>query len=101
MKPAKKTNGIKAEVVISCPHSDVCAAPARQAELMASLDEFSKSVGMMLERQETLEARVMAVLGRHAELAETVTVWKQREEEWLRTLSNVEAGLRRLEGENA
>ena len=97
---SKKPNGVKPTIVIACPHSDVCQAPARQVELMASLDEVSKSLGMVLEQQESLSERVLAVLGQHNRLAETVTVWKQREEEWLRLLGEVERKLQ-LQGAQA
>lgn len=83
---AKRLNGKKPPQLV-CPHVEVCAAGPQQADIMASL-------GLVLERQEALENRVMAVLDRHHSLAESVTVLKEREAEWLRLLGQVEQAIK-------
>ena len=78
MSPAKKTNGSKATVGLVCPHVDVCEAPQRQSELMASIDEMAKGVGMMLERHEQLSFQLVEVMGHLANVAERQTVADDR-----------------------
>ena len=96
----KKTNGMKGRVIASCPHSEDCAAPLYHSEVMASLDELSKSVGMLLERTEQHGDRLTSVGERIADVSQRQVVADQREAEWLSTLSGVEqavAALRREE----
>ena len=103
----KGTNGTKAipETVLVCPHQDVCQAPSRQAELMASIDEVSRGVGMMLERHEELALQVVGVERSVKELSQHVT--RVNEESLSRARIYIESNdsilkaLRRLEGRDA
>jgi hypothetical protein len=61
MPQPKKPNGTKPITVVSCPHAEVCAAPARQAEMMANVDQLGVSVGMLLENQEQMSNRLTRV----------------------------------------
>jgi predicted nucleic acid-binding Zn-ribbon protein len=80
MTTAKKgTNGTKAvNVKVVCPHQDLCQAPSRQVELMTSMDELAKGVGMMLERHEQLSFQLVEVMGHLANVAERQTLADQR-----------------------
>lgn len=71
----KRPNGDQAEVRVTvvCPHADVCAAPIRQAEMMASVDQLSASVGLMLESQERLSTRLSTVHDELLDHVQTVT----------------------------
>ena len=95
MKPAKstRTNGGKSSVTVhvDCPHAELCAAPARQAEMMASVDQLSASVGLMLESQERLSTRLSTV---HDELLGHIQLVTDSN-------SYVVAALRKLGGEDA
>jgi hypothetical protein len=54
----KKPNGSKNPTPENCPHADVCAAPARQNEMMANVDQLGQSMGMVLENQERMSERL-------------------------------------------
>jgi type II secretory pathway predicted ATPase ExeA len=82
-----------------CPHHDVCQAPSRQAELMASIDEMSKGVGMMLERHEQLSTQVMD-LTRYVTQVNEESLSRARI--YIESNDSILKALRRLEGrENA
>lgn len=88
----KKPNGSKAvSVPANCPHAEVCAAPARQAEMMANVDQLGTSIGMVLEIQEQLAARLSRV---HDELLSHVQTMTSCNE-------YIVSALRKLGGENA
>ena len=107
MGAAKKTNGTKAipEMVPVCPHQDVCQAPSRQAELMASIDEVSKGVGMMLERHEELALQVVEVERGVRELTRHITRVSEesldRARIYIESNDSILTALRRLEGRDA
>ena len=94
MKPQpKKLNGSKAILLLpaECPHVEVCAAPARQAEMMANVDQLGQSMGLVLENQEQLHARLSRV---HDELLAHVKVMTDCNQ-------YIVSALRRMEGDNA
>lgn len=96
--PTKKLNGKKEQrVPIVCPHADTCAASAYHAEVMASLDEVSKSVGMLLEQTQQHSDRIVAVAERLHEVSQRQVVADQREEAWLEELGRMTRALRREE----
>jgi hypothetical protein len=69
----KKPNGTKAINTADCPHADVCAAPLRQAEMMANVDQLGQSMGLVLENQEQLAARLTRVHDELLDHIKTVT----------------------------
>jgi hypothetical protein len=87
----KKPNGNKTVSPVLCPHSDVCAAPERQAEMMANVDQLGTSMGMILESQEQLSTRLSRV---HDELLAHVKVMTDCNE-------YIVSALRRMGGEDA
>lgn len=101
--PAKRLNGKKGQQSVLCPHSDTCTAPAYHTEIMASLDELSKSVGMLLEKTEQHSDRIAMVGARLHDVSQRQVVADEREVKWLETVGGFEravAALRR-EAENA
>ena len=97
--PTKKLNGKKGRAAgAACPHADTCSAPGYHTEIMASLDELSRSVGMLLEQTQQHSDRIIAVADRLHDVSQRQVVADQRESEWLSTLNGFEravAALRR------
>lgn len=97
--PVKKLNGKKGRVQnTACPHVEMCNAPNYHADVMASLDELSRSVGMLLEKTEQHSDRIIAVADRLHDVSQRQVVADEREHKWLETLSEFErsvAALRR------
>lgn len=88
----KKPNGDKSIAApANCPHADLCDAPARQAEMMANVDQLGTSIGMVLESQEQLAARLSRV---HDELLSHVQTMTSCNE-------YIVSALRKLGGEDA
>ena len=87
----KKPNGSKAKPVPTCPHGDLCAAPAMHTELMASIDQLGTSVGMLLESHEGLAARVSKVHDEFLDHARSMSDCNEY----------IVAALRKLGGEDA
>lgn len=86
---ARKTNGTKAAVnVLACPHAEVCNAPSMQEELMASLDELSRSVMMLIQRVEQV----------HDESLQRARVYIESNDQILKALRRVEE---KVEGADA
>jgi len=89
--PAKKTNGRRPRVALTCPHSEDCAAPAMHREVMASIDQLSVSVGLLLESHEALASRVSQVHDEFLGHAKAATDCNE----------HIVAALRRLGGDHA
>lgn len=101
--PTKRLNGKKGQQAGTCPHADTCQAPTYHAEIMASLDELSKSVGMLLEQTQQHSDRIAMVGARLHDVSQRQVVADEREIKWLETVGGFEravAALRR-EAENA
>lgn len=101
---ATKRNGRTATAV--CRHSPNCEVVQTQKDLAAQIQAFSETLGQSIEEIDgtlkVLTDRVTAVLTSHHKLAESVTVLRQREEEWLRLLGEVERRVGRItEAEHA
>lgn len=96
---AKRLNGKKGRVTAPvCPHAEVCDAMSYHADVMASLDELSRSIGMLLEQTQQHSDRIAAVAERLHDVSQRQVVADQREAEWLNTLNGFEravAALRR------
>lgn len=95
MTAKKGTNGTKAaDVVAVCPHHDLCQAPSRQAELMASVDEMAKGVGMMLERHEELGRQVIELTQHITRVSEEslarARIYIESNDQILKTLARLE-----------
>ena len=97
--PVKKLNGKKGRAgAPSCPHVEVCDASNYHQDVMASLDELSRSVGLLLEQTQQHSDRIMAVADRLHDVSQRQVVAEQRESAWLETLNGFEravAALRR------
>lgn len=88
--PPKNTNGGKPKRIASCPHSDDCAAPHMHSEVMASLDNLSGAVGLLLESHERVMARVDQV---HSEALEHRRIAVECNDELVLALRRVEKKL--------
>jgi hypothetical protein len=89
MSPTKRLNGKKRPTTPACPHVEVCNAPTYHSEVMASIDELSRSVGMLLERHEQHTDRLHRLTSHMSDVSERLTVTAQREAEWIRTLGEM------------
>ena len=101
--PVKKFNGKKGRPIAACPHTEQCVAPTYHADVMASLDELSRSVGMLLEKTEQHGDRLAMVGARLHDVSQRQVIANEREEKWLEVVSDFErtvAALRR-EAESA
>lgn len=88
--PARKLNGKKGRAaVVSCPHSEVCNAPTYHADVMASLDELSRSVGLLLEQTEQHCNRLEQVTLHLSDVSKQQVVGNERELKWLEDLSEM------------
>lgn len=85
----KKVNGKKNRAPIVCPHAESCAAPQMHTEVMASLDQISASVGMLLEQQERHSERLVALAGSIYDVSGRQILADQREAEWLRVIQEM------------
>lgn len=85
--PVKKLNGKKGRPIAACPHTEQCVAPTYHADVMASLDELSRSVGLLLEQTQQHSDRIIAVADRLHDVSQRQVVADQREAEWLSTLN--------------
>jgi chromosome segregation ATPase len=75
----KGTNG-GTSTVTALSSSEEKACANRQTEIMASIDELARSVGLMLQRHEQLSFQLVEVMGHLAQVAERQTVTDQRVE---------------------
>ena len=99
--PPKKLNGRKRKGnLAACPHVEVCNAPAYHSDVMAvldvmsrdakeSLEELSRSVGLLLEQTQQHSDRIIAVAERLHDVSQRQVVADQREAEWLNTLNGM------------
>lgn len=86
---SKKLNGKKGRsVTAACPHAEMCNAPAYHADVMASLDELSRSVGMLLEQTQQHSDRIISVAERLHDVSQKQVTAGQREEKWLETVND-------------
>ena len=97
--PVRKLNGKKGRAAAAnCPHVEVCNAPPYHADVMASLDELSRSVGLLLEQTQQHSDRIIAVADRLHDVSQRQVVADERETKWLETVGGFEravAALRR------
>lgn len=96
----KRANGTKT-VMPECPHADVCLGPVHHSEVMSSIDELSKSIGMLLEKHDQHSDRLLNMARHMADVSERLTVTAQREAEWVRVLSEMQRSVAALGGSNA
>jgi hypothetical protein len=93
MSSPTKLNGKKGRPPVMCPHAEDCAAPTMHEAVMTSIDDLSKSVGLLLESHEGMADRHRDLVSRveqiHAESLDRARTYIESNDQILKALRRV------------